>query len=103
MKDPPLTPLGIQDAKALLPHAKQLKPELLVVSPLQRATQTIMIAFRDAIDGKIPVVAHEGCRERLGVNLCDMRVNRSEYSEMFPKVDVSCLDEEAAWLNGIFA
>ena len=42
-------------------------------------------------------------RERLGVNLCDMRVNRSEYSEMFPKVDISCLAEEAACLNGIFS
>lgn len=94
IQDPPLTCLGIADAKALWPLAKLLNPELLVVSPLKRATQTILIGFREAIARGTAVIAHGGCREQCGVNVCDRRSSRSEYAETFPGVDTSCIKHE---------
>jgi len=89
IKDPPLTCLGVEDAKALWPLAKTLTPELLVVSPLKRATETILIAFKEAIRNGVPVMAHGSCREQIGVHTCDRRSSRTDYVEHFPKVDVS--------------
>eukprot|EP00435_Cladocopium_sp_Y103_P020855 s2199_g5.t1 len=89
IKDPPLTCLGVDDAKALWPLAKTLTPELLVVSPLRRATETILIAFKDAVSNGVPVLAHGACREQIGVHTCDRRSSRTDYVEIFPKVDVS--------------
>jgi len=89
IKDPPLTCLGVDDAKALWSLAKTLTPELLVVSPLRRATETILIAFKDAVSNGVPVLAHGACREQIGVHTCDRRSSRTDYVETFPKVDVS--------------
>jgi hypothetical protein len=47
--DPTLTPKGEDEAAALRPRAKSLRPELMVVSPMRRATQTGLIAFEDAV------------------------------------------------------
>ena len=89
--DPPLTSIGRDDAKNLRVIAPSLSPELYVVSPLKRATQTILIGFRDQIrnNRRIPVIAHESCREQFGVHMCDKRSPISDYGEDFPLVDYS--------------
>ncbi|CAK9095879.1 Phosphoglycerate mutase-like protein (AtPGM) [Durusdinium trenchii] len=99
--DPPLTCLGIQDAKDLWPKAKTLKPELLVVSPLKRASETIMIGFKEAIQQGVPLMAHDACREQFGVHVCDRRGTRTDYAERWPHVDVSCVthDEDPSSLT----
>ena len=43
--DPPLTEVGRLQAKALRPITKDLSLEMVVVSPLSRATQTALLAF----------------------------------------------------------
>merc|ERR1712217_946504 len=61
--------------------------QLLVVSPLRRATQTALIAFATAVDSGLPVVAHELCHEHAGKHTCDKRRSVTELSQEFPKVD----------------
>ena len=66
--DPPLTSIGREDAKALrqLQGNECIQPELYVVSPMKRATQTILIGFQSHIESTCaPVIAHEGCREQM--------------------------------------
>mmetsp|Transcript_2091 Transcript_2091/g.4467 ORF Transcript_2091/g.4467 Transcript_2091/m.4467 type:complete len:247 (+) Transcript_2091:318-1058(+) len=110
--DPPLTALGIEDAKRLRSIAPQLpNPALLVVSPLRRATQTILIGFGDLLAqnrqvpttadtpaamgrarAQIPVVAHEDCREQIGVHMCDRRFPKEDLEAEFgSSVDYSLI------------
>mmetsp|Transcript_25549 Transcript_25549/g.55222 ORF Transcript_25549/g.55222 Transcript_25549/m.55222 type:complete len:360 (-) Transcript_25549:289-1368(-) len=64
LHDPLLTHQGEADAAAAAERARQLpQPELIVTSPLRRATQTALVTFADAISSGVPVVAHELCRE----------------------------------------
>jgi len=63
--DPPLTELGRAQAKALRPQTRQLSPELVVVSPLARATQTALLAFPHLLGTNgspptTPFICHEG-------------------------------------------
>lgn len=66
--DPPLTELGRKQAKALRPQARRLSPELVVVSPLSRATQTALLAFSHLVNRSgsgtsatsAPFLCHEG-------------------------------------------
>ena len=95
----PLTYIGRQQAAALQPVTKGLNVELIVVSPLVRATQTALGAFAHAIvdDGRattIPFVAHEGCREPGGVHTCDQRWKLSELKREFPLIDYAEVTSE---------
>eukprot|EP00195_Chlamydomonas_chlamydogama_P017695 CAMPEP_0202890154 /NCGR_PEP_ID=MMETSP1392-20130828/658_1 /ASSEMBLY_ACC=CAM_ASM_000868 /TAXON_ID=225041 /ORGANISM="Chlamydomonas chlamydogama, Strain SAG 11-48b" /LENGTH=295 /DNA_ID=CAMNT_0049573673 /DNA_START=133 /DNA_END=1020 /DNA_ORIENTATION=+ len=97
--------------------------DLVVVSPLMRALETAVGAFgrgpwspsdsqpplmaarggddrhcmpRSAVSaaGLPPIVAHELCREHLGVHPCDRRHPTSFYRAAFPAVDFSLVTEE---------
>jgi hypothetical protein len=72
------------------------------VSPLHRAIQTAQITFED-FRGKVPFsfVAHEACREELGLLVCNKRRPLSETIREFPNVDFSLVTsgEEDALLS----
>ena len=70
--DPELTEKGRGQAEALQDRAAGLGTELLVVSPLRRATQTGLIAFAKRT-GSLPVVATELAHEIGGKHTCDKR------------------------------
>jgi len=118
LRDPPLTALGLEDAKCLRPLAAELSPELLVVSPLRRATETILVGFEAAIqeahgihrssDARLvqktptvlPIVATELCREQIGVHVCDQRLPVRDLQAEYPMVDYSPIanhDEDVLW------
>ena len=91
--DSPLTELGKSQCKAQRPVASLLHPEVVIVSPLQRAVQTAKLSFADyyAIgdhdsDGAIPWIAHEGCREETGFLICNKRRRLSEIKADFPEL-----------------
>ncbi|GAX79677.1 hypothetical protein CEUSTIGMA_g7118.t1 [Chlamydomonas eustigma] len=122
--DAHLTQEGWKQATYLNAHLRQinLKPDLVIVSPLMRALETAVAAFgsmkqdlsvRDVplmsvgIDGPHYVVdqrilsrnpqhilAVELCREQLGVHPCDRRRRISEYRTLFPAVDWSLIGDE---------
>ena len=64
-RDAELTPKGEQQARDLRPRADALAPELMVVSPMRRATLTGLLAFEAHVKaGRLPVLAHESAHER---------------------------------------
>lgn len=101
--DSPLTELGRSQARALQPAAQRLAPELVVVSPLTRATQTALIGFAHLVEGSttaVPFVAHEGCHEIAGVHTCDRRRALTELRRDFPQVDYAqagIAEEDPLW------
>ena len=54
---------------------------------------TSNIAFAHLV-GKIPFLAHEGCKEKCHGNACDFRRPAREAKEDFPNVDFSLVAEE---------
>jgi broad specificity phosphatase PhoE len=98
LRDPPLTALGLEDAKQLKPVAAQLAPQLLVVSPLRRATATILVGFV-ASAAAVPVVATELCREQMGVHVCDQRFTVADLQAEFPQVDFAAVatNDDVLW------
>eukprot|EP01047_Picozoa_sp_COSAG01_P079269 COSAG01_NODE_14968_length_1390_cov_2.336174_2_plen_221_part_00 len=79
--DPPLTAIGRRQASALAPRTRSLAPELVVVSPMVRATQTALralphLAARLGQPGAVPFVAHGDAREPGGVHTCDKRAQK---------------------------
>lgn len=105
--DPALTALGRQ--QALDAHgdvlAHDVNPQLVVVSPLARATETAMIVFKHLLDENgiprrnVRFVAHEGLHERAGSSTCDCRRPLSQLKQKFPYVDYSLLtsEEDPLW------
>jgi broad specificity phosphatase PhoE len=98
--DSPLTELGrAQCAKQRQKLSKAINPELLIISPLHRALQTAQITFQDFRDA-VPFVAHEACREELGLLTCNRRRPLSETKREFPSIDFSLLhpmEEDHLW------
>mmetsp|Transcript_16791 Transcript_16791/g.20717 ORF Transcript_16791/g.20717 Transcript_16791/m.20717 type:complete len:287 (-) Transcript_16791:343-1203(-) len=102
--DATLTPVGEGQAKDLQKHTMKLTPDLLVVSPLRRATQTGILAFEPHIkEGKIKVIANELAHEMGGKHSCDKRLDKSELQSMFPMVSYADLEYEIdpLWGNGM--
>jgi broad specificity phosphatase PhoE len=95
MVDAPLTELGREQCLDRRSQATELAPEVLIVSPLHRAIQTAQITFRDFRE-KIPFIAHEGCREEMGLLLCNKRRPLSDTIKEFPSIDFSIMAETAA-------
>jgi len=83
--DSPLTESGREEAKSWRAEASLLCPELVVVSPLQRAVQTAQLTFADHRD--VCWVAHEGCREELGLLICNKLRPLSECKADFPSIN----------------
>tara|TARA_B110001452_G_scaffold188028_1_gene158370 strand:+ start:197 stop:1339 length:1143 start_codon:yes stop_codon:yes gene_type:complete len=101
--DPLLTEAGEEQARALQartcdsslyeqfkgqhaqwPTCTVAAPQLLVVSPMRRATQTGLLAFAPHVaTGQLPVLAHELCHERAGRHTCDRRLSRAELTKQF--------------------
>jgi broad specificity phosphatase PhoE len=91
--DAPLTESGRQQSMARRPEAALLNPQVVIVSPLLRAIQTSYLSFADHKDA-VPWVAHEGCREELGLLVCNKRRRLSEIQEEYPDIDYSHMQDE---------
>jgi broad specificity phosphatase PhoE len=87
--DARLTDLGKKQAKTIQSRAKEIDPDLIIVSPLSRAIATAVIGFKPAT---CPFVCHELCREMIGKNICDKRRKISEVKKDFPEVDYCNID-----------
>lgn len=96
--DSPLTSLGREQCLAKRELAQKLNPELIVVSPLHRALQTAQLTFADFL-GDVRFVAHELCREELGLLVCNKRRPLSETIREFPHVEFSLTsgEEDSLW------
>jgi broad specificity phosphatase PhoE len=86
--DAPLTALGRQEAIEKRSVAALMNPDLIIVSPLHRAIQTAHFSFADH-RSRVPWIAHEGCREDLGLLVCNKRRPLSQTKEEFPYIDFS--------------
>lgn len=101
--DAELTDLGLEQARELRTLSAMLSPELMVVSPLRRATRTGLIAFEDHVENQgLRVVAHELCHELGGKHTCDKRLSVAQLKEVFPVVDYSVVEteEDPFWGDG---
>lgn len=98
--DAELTDCGVSQAEALRPRTTHLGVDLLVVSPLRRATTTGLLAFESHVARGLPVLAHELLHETAGRHTCDRRLPRSALAAAFPSVDYSLLLDEADPLWG---
>lgn len=101
--DAQLTAQGEAEAAALQTRANALTPEVLVVSPMRRATQTALIAFRHHIGSKgLPVVACELAHEISGKVTWDKRLSVAALRQAFPEVDYSQItsEEDPYWGDG---
>jgi len=95
--DPPLTALGRQQAKDLRPTCRSLAGvELVVVSPMRRATETALLAFEGAAPSGKPIrfLGHSDVTENNGKNICDKRRCLTEIKMDFPSVDWSHIEHE---------
>lgn len=100
--DPPLTETGRQQCKDKREECSQLKPELIIVSPLLRCIQTASLSFQDFCQKThIPWVSHEGCREELGLLVGNKRRPISEIKLDYPYIDFSAIenDKDILWDN----
>mmetsp|Transcript_61616 Transcript_61616/g.201104 ORF Transcript_61616/g.201104 Transcript_61616/m.201104 type:complete len:297 (-) Transcript_61616:49-939(-) len=88
--DPELTARGTDQARALQDRATALSDvEVIIVSPMRRATQTALIGFERAVAKGVPVLAHELCHETGGKHTCDKRKSVTDLKAEFPQVDYS--------------
>ncbi|CAB9527813.1 mutase-like protein [Seminavis robusta] len=98
--DSPLTELGRQQCLKCKDDASLLNPELVIVSPLLRAIQSAELSWsahrhNNNNNNKVPWVAHEQCREDLGLLVCNQRRTIAEIQKMYPDIDFSlCVDNE---------
>uniref|UniRef100_A0A7C9DE53 Phosphoglycerate mutase-like protein 1 n=1 Tax=Opuntia streptacantha TaxID=393608 RepID=A0A7C9DE53_OPUST len=122
-----LSPLGWEQVENLREHVNACgllkRIQLVIVSPLLRTMQTAAVAFggdiqRNSISATPlmvenvksehaavsslncpPFMAHELCRERLGINTADRRRRISEYKNLFPTIDFSLVesDDDIMW------
>lgn len=102
--DAELNEKGRGQATALQTATASLAPELLVVSPMRRATLTGLLAFEAHIErGELPVVAHEFCHERAGRHTCDKRLPKAELAALYPKVSYDLVEgeEDPYWGDGV--
>ncbi len=115
IQDSPLTFQGRTEAASQRYKASMLSPEVIIVSPLQRAIQTAQLSFVDHImsntDKKddddddddvdvVPFIAHEGCREQLGFLTCNKALPLSQMKMDYPLVDFSLIthgEDDTLW------
>jgi len=102
--DSPLTELGRQQCRSQKDLASSLSPEMIIVSPLCRAISTALITF-GTFRGRVPFIAHDGCREELGLLKCNQRKILSETLIDYPDVDFSLVvaggqEEDNLWIPG---
>ena len=98
--DAELNDKGKGQATDLQQKTAALSPELLVVSPMRRATTTGLLAFAPHIERKeLPVLAIELTHERAGRHTCDKRLAKARLAELHPAVDYSAIttEEDPYW------
>jgi len=98
--DSPLTAFGLAECATWRGVGASLRPDLIVVSPLQRAIRTATGTFADHIGTGAKWMAHEGCREDLGLLSCNRMRPASEAAAEFPFVDfggVSSGESDSLW------
>jgi len=106
-QDAVLTPVGEQQARDLQPRTARLFPEVMVVSPMRRATQTGLLAFAAHVAGgekaSLPVVACESAHEIAGKHTCDKRLPKAQLAKLFPEVDYALVgsEEDPFWGDGL--
>ena len=94
-EDPLLTPLGRTQALKLQSEAKDLNPDVMIVSPLRRATETGLIAFDDHVKNRgLPVIANELAHETGGRHTCDRRLPKSKLQNLYPDVNYDLIQDE---------
>lgn len=96
--DPPLTAVGREQAKALRAVTKALPIDLVVASPLARATQTASLALAH-LKGQVPWIGHPDVVETSGKNTCDKRRDKADIADDFPFVswDLLTSEEDDRW------
>ena len=95
--DAELNDKGRGQATALQSRTAALRPAVLVVSPMRRATATGLLAFEAHVQRRaLPVLAHELCHERAGRHTCDKRLDRTALAAAYPLVDYEQLDPAKA-------
>ena len=102
--DAELNEKGMAQATELQQQTEALKPELLVVSPMRRATVTGLLAFAPHIERKeLEVLANELVHERAGKHTCDKRMNKSNLEKLYPDIDYFLIkdEEDPFWGYGI--
>lgn len=92
--DSPLTPVGESQARAISSRVKELNIELVVSSPMTRATQTCMLAC--AGSGLPLPIVHPLCTERLAYS-GDIGSPVSELRRRFPALDYGLLGRNEVW------
>ena len=90
-RDSRLTPTGIEQSAAAAPVTDKMKFDVVLCSPLSRTLQTAVQAV-PSMHGKI--VADELCRERVGLNPCDLRREKNVLVKEFPEVSFEHLSGE---------
>lgn len=98
--DAKITPKGEEQCRNLHLHSKErLKNvDMVVVSPMNRTIQTGMHSFPQLMD-KVPWVALEYVRERIGLHQCDRRHPISVHRENYPFVDFSAVESDEDQLH----
>jgi len=100
IQDSPLTHIGRTEATSRRSQVSALTPQVVIVSPLHRAIQTALISFDHHRRNGVPFVAHEGCREQLGLLTCNKAHPLSQTKVDFPTVDFSLIsqgEEDTLW------
>ena len=98
--DAPLTETGKWQCEQQRSVASNLNLELVVVSPLARTIQTAKLSFVDYYGSPlIPWIAHEACREEMGVLTCNKRRPLSQIMAEFPDLQYNEMTEQDTLWN----
>ena len=102
--DAQLTAVGTEQAQALRARTAALADvEVLVVSPMRRATDTGLLAFEAHVAAGKPILASELLHERGGRHTCDKRLGLAAISAAHPNIDYSLVtaEEDPLWGDGV--
>lgn len=94
LTDAELTLKGRRQASAAgasIMSRSAMLPTVVVASPLRRTLQTASIAVANTPLASLPMVALEGCRERIGVHVADKRSAVEDIAPAFPSFDFSAV------------
>lgn len=89
-----------------------MKPELIICSPMRRAIQTALLAFKthvqemeeNSTDSNMKVIAHESAHEISGKHTCDKRMTKTELINLYPMIDFDSYvkdEEDPFWGDGL--
>lgn len=97
-RDTPLSPTGKQQALHLRKTSSKdfTDLDLIVVSPLRRALQTLHLGLPETVHKNVPIIAHPAAAERLYL-ISDIGSRVEHLQEEFPYVDFSQVTEDCWW------